>query len=156
MTVPRYNFVDMTGVVVGKLTVLSQAPTVNGTTRWLCRCECGAQEIIDGIRFRHLARTSDQRTVAVACVACVKRARFGAKRSEPERRQAKREAQARYVADCRMGERGAIGSRATRLAARLRVLLRAAEGPGTNPAFVDGVKAAVGIVEQMLDVRVQE
>lgn len=35
------RLLDLTGKVFGKLTVLERVPNLNGSTRWLCICECG-------------------------------------------------------------------------------------------------------------------
>lgn len=40
---PTHNFIDITGHVYGRLTVLSRGPNdfTNKNTRWNCECECG-------------------------------------------------------------------------------------------------------------------
>lgn len=32
---------DLSGQRFGHLTVVSEAPSVDGSTRWLCQCDCG-------------------------------------------------------------------------------------------------------------------
>lgn len=44
--------IDLTGQVFGKLTVISQAPSVNGRAMWNCQCECGNQVICPGRGLR--------------------------------------------------------------------------------------------------------
>jgi len=44
--------VDMTGRVCGCFTVLSRGPNLGGNAAWRCRCECGATELVQGIRLR--------------------------------------------------------------------------------------------------------
>lgn len=36
---------NLEGRVFGELTVLSREPSINGRTRWLCRCSCGRRKI---------------------------------------------------------------------------------------------------------------
>lgn len=49
------SFVDFTGRIFDRLTVLSRAPSVNGKTFWNCRCACGehcvsrADSLLDGM-----------------------------------------------------------------------------------------------------------
>lgn len=38
--------VDRTGDVVGRLTVLSRAPSANGRAQWNCVCSCGATAVV--------------------------------------------------------------------------------------------------------------
>jgi hypothetical protein len=45
------RFIDITGLRVGHLTVLSRGPTVGQGIKWLCLCDCGRQHLVDG---RHL------------------------------------------------------------------------------------------------------
>ena len=50
---PAYNFKDLTGQKFGRLTVIERAENdKNGSTRWLCRCECGNEKIIEGGHLR--------------------------------------------------------------------------------------------------------
>lgn len=44
--------IDLTGQKFGKLTALSPAPKVSNRTRWLCRCECGKEIIVDTADLR--------------------------------------------------------------------------------------------------------
>lgn len=53
-----HNFVDLTGLIFGRLTVISRAPTVNKKTRWLCRCECGNEKIIGATNLQTSNTTS--------------------------------------------------------------------------------------------------
>lgn len=38
---------DLTGQKFGRLTVLQRAETINKRTRWLCRCDCGEEVIVE-------------------------------------------------------------------------------------------------------------
>ena len=49
---PNSTFLDITGNVYGRLTVLERAPSVNARTMWKCRCECGAEVVIQGAHIR--------------------------------------------------------------------------------------------------------
>lgn len=40
------RFVDLTGQRFGRLTAVSRAKTIDKTTRWLCRCDCGNDAVI--------------------------------------------------------------------------------------------------------------
>lgn len=51
------RFIDETGNVYGQLTVLKRAKNVNGRTRWLCRCTCGAELTVSGQALRDGAAT---------------------------------------------------------------------------------------------------
>lgn len=43
----RYNFKDLIGQKFGRLTVIKRVEnSKNGSTRWLCRCECGNEKIV--------------------------------------------------------------------------------------------------------------
>lgn len=47
------NFVDMTGEIYGKWTVLKQAGRASrGHVLWLCRCECGREKEVRGDQLR--------------------------------------------------------------------------------------------------------
>lgn len=37
---------DLTGQRYGRLIVVSQAPSQNGSKRWLCKCDCGKETIV--------------------------------------------------------------------------------------------------------------
>lgn len=39
-------FIDLTGEQYGMLTVLERATSKNGRSRWLVRCDCGAERIV--------------------------------------------------------------------------------------------------------------
>ena len=39
---------DLTGQKFGRLTVMKQAESKSGNTRWLCQCECGNPKLIFG------------------------------------------------------------------------------------------------------------
>lgn len=47
-----HNAVDMTGRVLGRLTVRLRAETARGKAMWLCECECGAQAVVSGDQLR--------------------------------------------------------------------------------------------------------
>jgi hypothetical protein len=40
--------IDMAGMKFGRWTVLRRAISIKGQTMWLCRCECGNENIING------------------------------------------------------------------------------------------------------------
>lgn len=44
--------VDITGQVFGRLTVIESAGSHNKRARWLCRCNCGNEKIVDGQSLR--------------------------------------------------------------------------------------------------------
>lgn len=45
--------IDLTGQKFGRLTVLERArSTKHGNAKWLCRCTCGKQTIVPGIKLR--------------------------------------------------------------------------------------------------------
>jgi hypothetical protein len=48
----QYNFVDMTGKVIGHLTVVSRAANVAGVAQWKCQCDCGGTITRPGIALR--------------------------------------------------------------------------------------------------------
>ena len=48
----RARTIDMTGQRVGKLIVISQAPTAGMNARWRCKCDCGGERVVDGNRLR--------------------------------------------------------------------------------------------------------
>lgn len=53
------NFIDLTNKKFGKLLVLSQASRAkNNSIRWLCRCECGKEIIVQGGHLRSGHTTS--------------------------------------------------------------------------------------------------
>jgi hypothetical protein len=43
----NYNFLDLTGKIFGRLTVLKMAgKDKSGAVMWLCRCECGVEKVV--------------------------------------------------------------------------------------------------------------
>jgi hypothetical protein len=57
------KFIDLTGKKYGRLTVLERAENnAWNQTRWLCRCECGKQKVIDGTPLK------DGRTQSCGCL----------------------------------------------------------------------------------------
>lgn len=47
------NFIDMTGQTVGEWTVIKRVENgKNGSARWLCRCTCGKERIVEGGTLR--------------------------------------------------------------------------------------------------------
>lgn len=46
------NAVDMSGRLVGRLTVIERSDTVNRRAKWLCLCECGTRLAVDGYHLR--------------------------------------------------------------------------------------------------------
>jgi hypothetical protein len=59
-----YNFIDLTGKVFGRLTVIEQAPRYNPKVPlWSCRCSCGGFTTVAGKHLRGGA------TVSCGCVA---------------------------------------------------------------------------------------
>lgn len=53
------QFKDMTGLIFGKLTVISRAEnTSTGQAKWNCRCECGNQIVVIGSSLRNGNTTS--------------------------------------------------------------------------------------------------
>ena len=49
--------IDMTGMIFDRLTVIERAPKPPYNTRdgawWLCRCSCGNEVIVPGVRLRN-------------------------------------------------------------------------------------------------------
>lgn len=54
-TPPLPRYLDITGLVFGRLTALSHAGTKNGASLWLCQCSCGKRKVI---RYCGLSRGS--------------------------------------------------------------------------------------------------
>lgn len=50
--------IDMSGRTCGRWTVLGPAPSRNGKAQWRCRCECGAEQVVDGYHLRSGASQS--------------------------------------------------------------------------------------------------
>lgn len=46
------NFIDIQGQRFGRWTVLAFDQTVNGNARWLCRCDCGEEVVVEGQSLR--------------------------------------------------------------------------------------------------------
>lgn len=42
------KFIDLTGMIFGKLKVIERAKNKNSKTMWLCECECGNKTIVSG------------------------------------------------------------------------------------------------------------
>lgn len=49
---------ELTGQSFGKLTVIAPAENVDGRTAWLCRCQCGREQVVKTCRLRQ--RSYDQ------------------------------------------------------------------------------------------------
>jgi len=45
-------FVDMTNKTIAGHRVLREAPSLNGTVRWVCLHRCGHEVIVDGVQLR--------------------------------------------------------------------------------------------------------
>ena len=74
----QYNFVDLTGRVIGTLKVVVEAPSINGNTRWRCRCACGAGVIMQGIDLRARERRLREEQSSTACSRnCPARTKYG-------------------------------------------------------------------------------
>lgn len=43
---------ELTGQRFGKLTVIAPAENVDGRTAWLCRCQCGREQVVKTCRLR--------------------------------------------------------------------------------------------------------
>lgn len=43
---------DLTGQIFGRLTVISEAPSINGRTRWNCLCSCGICLVVKAASLR--------------------------------------------------------------------------------------------------------
>ena len=48
----RSNYIDETGNIYGKLTVIAPAKDKNNRSAWLCQCECGKSKIVRGPDLR--------------------------------------------------------------------------------------------------------
>jgi hypothetical protein len=72
MSKGQYNLVDMHGRRCGRLTVERRAANVHGNARWLCRCDCGAEVIVDGIRLRNEDKRfkEGKRSYPICCPSC--------------------------------------------------------------------------------------
>lgn len=46
------KLIDLTGQHFGRLTVINRAPSLNGATRWNCRCDCGVEKVIRASELR--------------------------------------------------------------------------------------------------------
>ncbi len=58
------TLIDLTGKKFGKWTVISKYCYKNKKTYWLCKCECGAQSVVDGDSLR--------RGKSTGCIKCRK------------------------------------------------------------------------------------
>ena len=47
----RSNRKNLTGQKFGKLTVIKPVKTINDTSRWLCKCECGNKKVVATYRL---------------------------------------------------------------------------------------------------------
>lgn len=56
------NFIDETGNVYGKLTVIKRDDDWQGHTKWLCQCECGSITSVLGVSLR------SGKTLSCGCV----------------------------------------------------------------------------------------
>lgn len=45
--------VDMTGLRLGRLTVIGRADSIAGKAAWLCRCDCGKETVVRGYSLRN-------------------------------------------------------------------------------------------------------
>lgn len=82
------------GDTIGRFTVrASLAPTRDGRSRWLCRCECGAEDEVTGKAIRDAARRPCPHARRAAAAA--KRAEREARRNRPRKRPEKRATPAR-------------------------------------------------------------
>jgi hypothetical protein len=52
------NFIDLTGKIYGRLTVLKLNSTAGGRTMWQCECMCGGTSIVDGWNLKTFHTTS--------------------------------------------------------------------------------------------------
>lgn len=43
-----YNFIDLTGMRFGRLTVIEEYGKADGKVKWLCRCDCGNTKVVCG------------------------------------------------------------------------------------------------------------
>lgn len=66
MSEHAYNFIDMTGQKIGRLTVISLTDkVVNGRrSYWLCKCDCGNETIVEG----RILRKKDGGTKSCGCL----------------------------------------------------------------------------------------
>lgn len=67
-----FPVVEMVGRTLGKLTVLRRVPNLLRNARWLCRCECGREEIFTGVVLRQLEKRGPVHRLA--CSHCSVRA----------------------------------------------------------------------------------
>jgi len=44
---------ELTGMIIGKWTVLSECERRRGQTHWVCRCECGTEAVVAGSELNH-------------------------------------------------------------------------------------------------------
>lgn len=62
-----HNFVDMTGLKVGRLTVLEFAETLNKAAQWFCKCDCGNIVIVSRPALRATQLGSKTGTRSCGC-----------------------------------------------------------------------------------------
>lgn len=73
--------IDETGQRFGRLTVIGRAKGNSSSAAWLCRCDCGAEKVVEGINLRSGS------TVSCGCYAREKAAKLGrAKRTHGMRK----------------------------------------------------------------------
>ena len=46
------KLIDLTGQRFGRLVVLQRAKTINKRTKWLCKCECGNEVVVEAYNLR--------------------------------------------------------------------------------------------------------
>lgn len=78
--------IDMTGRVLGDLTVVSRRPNTGGAATWSCRCVCGRTCVELGGQLRHRAKDPKLRHL-LACSTC-RDERRAKRRAEAEERRA--------------------------------------------------------------------
>lgn len=62
-----FNFKDISGERFGTLTAISFVPGGKGSSKWLCRCECGNQTVI----FGSLLRSGKQKSCGCRTAALI-------------------------------------------------------------------------------------
>lgn len=68
-----HGFRDMTGQVIGKVTVLHEVTSFNGA-RWKCRCSCGVEFVKHGTTLRAAAKEPNRQHHYACSRACSKAA----------------------------------------------------------------------------------
>jgi hypothetical protein len=64
---------DLSGARIGSLTVVRPAPSLGNGTRWLCECDCEAQEYRLGQQLRQAVKLGQ----SPACTACITARKVG-------------------------------------------------------------------------------